>query len=132
MTTSVTIFPDWIAHQAQVKPRHIALAVDGKEWTFAELDSEITSVARRLLSLGADVGDKVATLLHNGLEMAIMPFATLRIGATLVPLNVRLSESELAWQLCDSMPRVLIVDGRTRERALVVSKRTRIDPRRDD
>ncbi|MEP6508635.1 MAG: AMP-binding protein, partial [Gemmatimonadales bacterium] len=118
MIEGVAVFPDWVAHQAQSKAGHTALVVDGKKWTFVELDAAVSSLSRRLATLGVGGGDRVATLLNNSFEMAVLPHATLRLGATLVPLNIRLSERELTWQLADSAPRLLVVDHRTRERAM--------------
>ncbi|HEV2644128.1 MAG TPA: o-succinylbenzoate--CoA ligase, partial [Candidatus Elarobacter sp.] len=43
----------------------------------------------------------------------LLAHAVLRLGATLLPLNVRLSDRELAWQIADARARVLIVEGRT-------------------
>jgi o-succinylbenzoate---CoA ligase len=43
----------------------------------------------------------------------VLPHAVLRLGATLVPLNVRSSAAEIAWQLGDAKPDVLVVDDRT-------------------
>jgi O-succinylbenzoic acid--CoA ligase len=115
------VFPDWIAHRSEATPGRIALVVGNSEWTFAELDVEITRLARKLAALGVGTGGRVAVLLHNGFEMAMLPHAVLRVGATLVPLNVRLSEHELAWQLGDSKPDLLIVDGRTHEQAMLAT-----------
>jgi o-succinylbenzoate---CoA ligase len=117
-----TVFPDWIAYRAEGMPGRTALVIDDTDWTFAELDSEIARTARKLATLGVKPGDRVAALLHNGIEMAILPHAVLRLGATLVPVNLRLGEHELAWQLGDSQPRVLIVDSRSRELAILASK----------
>ena len=88
-----------------------------RTWTYAALDAEATRVARQLWTLGARAGDRVATVLHNGAEPAVLAHALLRVGATLVPLNVRLSAPELAWQVGDAAPRLLIVDARTAELA---------------
>jgi O-succinylbenzoic acid--CoA ligase len=111
--TRIETFPDWIASRAITIPDGAALVVGGKTWTFAELDAEITRTARRLATLGVRPWDRVATLLHNGLAAAILPHATLRIGATLVPLNTRLSAPEIEWLAGDTQPRVVIAEGRT-------------------
>lgn len=113
-------FPDWVSHQARTRPGHVALVVDGKTWTYAELDAAVSGLSRKLATLGVGAGDRVTTLLHNSFEMAVLPHATLRLGAILVPLNVRLSGREIAWQISDSRPRVIIADRRTRERASTV------------
>jgi O-succinylbenzoic acid--CoA ligase len=105
--------PDWLAHRAASTPGRLALVADGRAWSFAELDAAATRMARRLAARGARAGDRVATLLHNGAGPAVLAHAVLRLGATLVPLNVRLSDSEVAWQLGDAAPRLLVVEGRT-------------------
>lgn len=116
MIENAAVFPDWVSHQAHAKPSHPALVVDGKELTFSELDAAVTKTSRKLATLGVGAGDRIATSLHNSFEMAVLPHAALRLGATLVPLNVRLGQQEVAWQLGDSNPRVVIVDDRTRDR----------------
>jgi O-succinylbenzoic acid--CoA ligase len=109
MTTAPPTFPDWLAHRTAVTPARAALVAGGRTWGFAELDAEATSAARRLAALGVRDGDRVATLLPNGAGPAILVHAALRAGATLVPLNLRLSATELAWQLADAAPRVVVV-----------------------
>jgi O-succinylbenzoic acid--CoA ligase len=116
------VFPDWIAHRAEVVPDRVALVVENRERTFAELDAEVARMAGQFAALGVVAGDRVATLLHNGFEMAVTPHALLRLGATLVPLNVRLSEAEVAWQLGDSNARVLVVDSRTQKKAMLARR----------
>lgn len=122
MRERATVFPDWIAHRAAAMPRRTALVIGKSDWTFAELDSEVTMMAKKLAALGVNAGDRVAALLHNSIEMAVLPHAVLRLGATLVPLNLRLSEHELAWQLGDAKPRLLIVDEQSRERSMSATK----------
>ena len=110
-------FPDWLAWRATSSPARAALVADGKTWSFSELDADVTRTALRLAALGARAGDRIATLLHNGAAAALLPHAALRLGATLVPLNVRLSDPELAWQLGDAAPRLLVAEERTMARA---------------
>src|SRR5512141_392641 len=99
------VFPDWLKSRVDESPDRIALVAEERSWTYAALDAEVTSLARKLSTLGATSGDRIATLLHNGFVAAILPHAALRLGATLVPLNVRLSEAEIAWQVADAAPR---------------------------
>ena len=104
---------DWLHFRAANTPGREALVADGRSWTYAELDGDATRVARLLAAWGVKRGDRVAMLLNNGAGVAMLVHATLRLGATLVPLNVRLNASELSWQIGDSNARILIVDGRT-------------------
>ena len=117
MTSPTTPYPDWLAFRAESSPDRSALVAGGGVWTFAELDAAVTRAARQLAALGARAGDRIATLLHNGPAAAMLPHVALRLGATLVPLNVRLTDPELAWQLGDAAPRLLVAEERTVARA---------------
>jgi O-succinylbenzoic acid--CoA ligase len=113
VTSSSRAFPDWLSYRSGSTPDRIALLARGRTWSFADLDSSVTSAALRLGELGVRSGDRVATLLHNSAGAAMLVHAVMRVGATLVPLNVRASEAELAWQIEDCDPRLVIVDERT-------------------
>ncbi len=73
-------------------------------------------MARGLARLGVRRGDRVAMLLHNCAGATVLVHALLRLEATLVPLNVRLSDDELAWQIRDSAAHMVVVGDRTRAR----------------
>ena len=109
-------FPDWVASHAQSTPDRIALITSEGTWTYAKLDDEVTRLAHRL-SAHVAAGDRIAALLPNGSGYVMLVHALLRLRATLVPLNTRLSDGEVAFQLRDVGAGVLIVDRRTRERA---------------
>lgn len=113
MTTPTASLPDWLAHRAATTPARAALVASGRTWSFAELDAAATRMARQLATLGASAGDRVAMLLHNGADAAVLAHAARRLGAVLVPLNVRLSEDEIAWQIADADVRVLVLEKRT-------------------
>jgi len=117
VTAPVAPLPDWLAQRATTTPTRVALIADGASWTFAELDAAVTPVARRLAAAGVRAGDRVAMLLRNGAGAAMLPHATLRLGATVVPLNVRLGDAELAWQLKDCGARLVVADTRTLDAA---------------
>src|SRR5215217_1444228 len=103
-------FPDWLASRAASVPERAALILDTRSWTYAELDAEASRVARRLAAQGVGDGDRVATLIPNGFAAAVLPHATLRLGATLVPLSTRLTKREIDWQINDVDPRIVIDD----------------------
>ncbi|HLV26214.1 MAG TPA: AMP-binding protein, partial [Gemmatimonadales bacterium] len=108
--------PDWVAHQANVNPDRIALIAGDGEYSYGQLNSEVSATARKLASFGVAAGDRVATCLQNGACSAILPHAILRLGATLVPLNYRLSASELRGQLITVDARMLLVDRHSASR----------------
>lgn len=115
MTQSSVTAPlvDWISYRAANTPARRALVADGRIWTYAELDADVTRTAQMLAGWGIGENDRVAMLLNNGAGAALLIHAILRVGATLIPLNVRLGAAELAWQLADSHAKLLVVDGHT-------------------
>jgi len=110
--------PDWLGQRASVAPDQLALLCEGRSWTYADFDAAVSCTARRLATLGAGEGTRVATLMRNGPRVPLNVHAMSRIGATLVPLNVRLNPAEIAWQLEDSGAALLIVDESTATLAL--------------
>jgi len=115
---------DWLAHRAATTPERLALITSERSWTYAALDADATRAAHWLRSEGVEAGDRVATLLHNGPAAVLLVHALLRLHATLVPLNTRLSGAELAWQLADAAPRLLLVEDRT----VPLADRARAEP----
>lgn len=89
-------------------PDKIALIQETRTLTYRELDGRSNQLARALLSLGVQTGDRVALLAYNCLEYAIVTQGVAKAGATLVPLNFRLVARELVHVLKDSEPAVLI------------------------
>lgn len=100
--------PNWLASQAARHPDATALVCGEVRLTFAQLHQQADHAARRLAALGVGPGDRVALLLPNGVDFVLLVHAAARIGAVLAPLNTRLAQPELAWQLEDLDPRLLI------------------------
>ena len=117
------ILADWLTRAASNYPHRIALEDDLKRWTFAELDERVTLAAKQLLSEGVTPGDRIAVLAGNGLAYGVVIHALIRAGAILVPLNTRLSESELSWQIVDSHASLLLYDERNQASAAAIALR---------
>lgn len=90
---------DWLTHRAQASPMHLALIHRGQSWTYAELDEQVGRLAGQLRAAGVKAGQRVATVLPNGPEFIMLIHALIRLGAVLVPLNLRLTADELHWQV---------------------------------
>jgi acyl-CoA synthetase (AMP-forming)/AMP-acid ligase II len=83
----------------------------GRRFTFEELNKRCNRTANMLLEQGIKPGDRVATLLKNGIEFVETYFAVAKIGAILVPVNWRLVANEVAYILGDSAAAALIYDA---------------------
>ena len=80
----------------------------GRRWTYRELDADINRVARGLMSLGIDAGDRVGIWAPNCPEWILVQYATAKIGAILVNINPAYRTHELAYALNQSGVRTLV------------------------
>ena len=104
--------PDWLARCAMNLPGHLAVQCGQVQWNFAELDHQATRLARQLATAGVQEGCRIALLAGNGLSFIAFVHALIRLGAILVPLNVRLTLEELCWQVRDVHAMLLVSDER--------------------
>jgi fatty-acyl-CoA synthase len=100
----------WIRDRARTTPERVAIEFGGRKVTYRELDDRSEALAADLLASGLERGDRVATLTGNSPEHVETLFACAKAGFVLVPLSWRLSPPELAYQLDDSEPAVLLVE----------------------
>ena len=98
---------NWLTARVKARPDAIALIDGAQQWTYSELN---TLVDRCAANLGASVtaGAHVGVLLPNGYAYVVVIHALLRLGAVIVPLNTRLTDSEIAWQLQHTGCKVVI------------------------
>jgi fatty-acyl-CoA synthase len=80
----------------------------GRRWTYRELDVEVNVVARGLMALGVQQGDRVGIWAPNRAEWVIAQYATAKIGAILVTINPAYRTHELAYVLRQSGVRTLL------------------------
>jgi acyl-CoA synthetase (AMP-forming)/AMP-acid ligase II len=100
------------ASVAAVPDKPAIITVDDQV-TYRELLDEVRGLAGRLAAIGVGAGDRVGLLSGSGIAFTVAAWATWELGATLVPLNFRLTATDLAAQVEDSCPAVVLV-GRTR------------------
>ncbi|HEY0969875.1 MAG TPA: o-succinylbenzoate--CoA ligase [Gemmatimonadales bacterium] len=114
----------WLPWRAAVTPDRLALvAPDGARLSYAGLHARADDVASRLAGLGMRAGDRVAVMLPNGAEIAAVAHAAMRTGAVLLPLNLRLTTAEQAWQVTDAGARLLVFASSTAHAAAEVRER---------
>jgi O-succinylbenzoic acid--CoA ligase len=102
---------NWLAQRAQSCPDRIALAADGVDVTYAELEAEATWVARRLAAHGVRRGSIAALTMHPRREQAVLFHALMKVGATLLPLSPRLTATERAAIVAAEEPTVDLDDA---------------------
>ncbi len=67
--------------------------------TFGEVDGRAEALAAALHNLGIEAGDRLALVLPACPEFVVSMFAAAKLGATIVPLNPRLTTPELQYML---------------------------------
>lgn len=97
---------EWMRKRAWISGRRLALSDPFSEYNYDVLNQRIGQLAETLGERGVRPGDRVAGLLLNGTQFFEILFATVRLGAIFVPLNYRLSASELSFILYDAGARV--------------------------
>lgn len=107
---------DPVAWWARVDGKRVALieAATGRRHRYVDVDADADAWRGRLSRWGVKAGDRVAILAQNRVEFVSLLFGCIRCGAVLVPLNWRLSASELARVLDDCGPVVMLGEDRLR------------------
>jgi len=116
---------DWIAHFSRRTPEKTAVVdlASERRFSYAQFDARISRLATHLRErVGIDRGDRVAVLALNTTDTLEVQFACGRLGAILVPLNVRLTVPELEFIVGDAAPKVMVHDADLAETALTVAK----------
>jgi len=90
-----------------------ALVFRGRRISFAELSAGVDRVARGLIALGVQPGDRVALWLLNRPEWIELAFAVMKIGAVLVPINTRLRTEDVAYIVDQSGASTLVIAERS-------------------
>jgi long-chain acyl-CoA synthetase len=99
---------DILSHSTAAHTHHTAIKLDDRELSYADLEALAGQIAGLLRAKGVAPGDRVGIMLPNVPEFAAAYYGALRLGATVVPMNVLLKEREVAFYLSDSEAKVLL------------------------
>ena len=90
-----------------------ALYFEGNRWAFGQLKEYVDRVAKGLIQLGIQPGEKVALWMPNRPEWIHTLFAVAKIGAVLVPINTRFRTNDLEYVVRQSDATTLITVDRS-------------------
>jgi long-chain acyl-CoA synthetase len=97
-----------LARSADRYPDRPAVRLDEEILTYADLDESSARACALLRERGVRPGDRVAVMLPNVPEFAVVYFGVLRAGGVVVPMNPLLKEREVAYYLDDSQSRLMV------------------------
>jgi fatty-acyl-CoA synthase len=90
----------------------VGWGVPRRAYTAKDFLAEVNRLARGLLALGIGAGEHIALWTANVPEAAIAQFAIAKLGAVMVPINMRFKASELEYVLRQSEAGTLILMDR--------------------
>lgn len=105
----------WPRRRARLSPDRLALRQDARRLTYGQLALRVEQLAAGLGALRVRRGDRVAYLGVNSIAVFETMFATQLLGAVFVPLNTRLSGTEIRYMLQDCGATVLVHSSDTDE-----------------
>jgi len=109
----ITTVRDLIDRMADARPDQAFLISPetGRELTFKRLRAQATHLCARFRQMGLGRGDKIATLMDNGLFTAQLFLGAMYGGFVAVPLNVRAGLSQLSYTLDHCDAKVVFVES---------------------
>ena len=96
-----------LIHAAPPEQTAVILPEAGIQVSYKALREQITAMADSLTALGIGPGDRVATVLPNGLP-AIVSFLAASVAGTAAPLNPGYRQDEFSFFLEDTSARILL------------------------
>lgn len=84
----------------------VALVFEGRSTTYRELDQAANRLARFILQSGVAQGERIAILSDNCDTYVTLYLAAVKAGAVAVPINMRLSDTEIVAVLQDCAPKL--------------------------
>jgi fatty-acyl-CoA synthase len=100
---------DLLTRLSHALPGHESLVyAGGPRYTFDSLDREARTIARGLMALGVEAGERVVVWATNVSEWVVLQFALAKIGAILVTANTSLRAKDIDYLLRQSEAATLV------------------------
>ncbi|HTK61772.1 MAG TPA: AMP-binding protein [Pseudonocardia sp.] len=116
----------FLSFSAACYPDRPAITWRDTTWTYREFDRRAAAIDTWLRSVGSGRGARVAIFMDNRPEYLAAMFGVFRSGATLVPVNSRLTSDELRYIVEDAGVSVVFVDEAHAETAKAAAPNARV------
>jgi fatty-acyl-CoA synthase len=101
----------WLTKRALLTPDKEAVVEAERRLNYKQLNRRVNRLASALQASGLQLGDRISILSYNCIEFVEVIMAAAKLGLILVPLNWRLTPTELAFNLSDSGAETLFFDA---------------------
>jgi fatty-acyl-CoA synthase len=105
----------FLRRSAYVFPDKEAVVYDDRRYTYQEFEERVNRLASRLKNEGFQKGDRIAFLCPNIPPMLEGTFAIPAAGLVMVPINTRLSATEVEYIIGNSEAKMVFVDHELEE-----------------
>ena len=102
---------DWFDYHARVRPEIPFLRQDGASLSYGDAERRANRWAQAFAASDLAIGDRIAYLSTNAIDMGVMYMAAAKAGVAPVMLNYRLAPREWLWILEDSGSRIVFARG---------------------
>jgi long-chain acyl-CoA synthetase len=109
--TLLSIFWDRAAQQRDAPALQFKRGDSFVSRTWSQVAEDVRRAAGVLRSHGVTPGDRVAQVSENRYEWVVADLAIAALGAIHVPIHATLSGPQIAWQLRDCAPRLILLSG---------------------
>lgn len=106
-----TPWPQQVTRQAQATPDAVAIRYDGKDLSYADLNTRANRLANLLVARGLSSGAVVGLCLDRSADLVVAMLAVHKAGAAYVPLDPGFPSERLSYILQDSGARAVISGG---------------------
>jgi fatty-acyl-CoA synthase len=103
---------DMFDETVQKHPDKEALSYQGKNVTYGQLAHKVECLAKSLIELGVEPGQRVGIWMPNYPEWIYTNLANAKIGAVTVPINIRFKTREVEYILRNSSITTLLMSDR--------------------
>src|SRR6266702_3020812 len=107
-TGRLNLLHEFFEAQVDARPEAIAIMVEGRRITYAEIEQRANRLARYLYDHGVGRGSLVAILLSRSLDAYVSILGTLKAGAAYVPLDPEYPADRISYILRDSHAETLL------------------------
>ncbi len=114
---------NWLERQMVARPDAVALQTPDTELTWRQIGVRVSRTAAALRAVGISPGSRVAVLIDDSLQFALTALSLAWLGATLIPINRKLSDGEISWLIHDVSADLLIVDSGVDDREFELAEK---------
>jgi acyl-CoA synthetase (AMP-forming)/AMP-acid ligase II len=111
-TAPQPLLPALLAHHGRWRAGRTALIDGQRRLSWGELEAATAQIANGLAASGLGRGARIAVLMDNSLELALLLLGILRSGCVAVPLNVSISDAAVAAMIEDAAALAVFASGR--------------------